>query len=79
MENSTFQIFNTLMQWIVAPVAAFVWVVYMQQQKHATAIAVLQAESITAKAAHERDIREIKDTTKAIFAKLDSIEEGLRK
>ena len=79
MESNALQIFSTLMQWIVAPVAAFVWFIYMQQQKHATAIAVLQAESVTAKAAHERDIREIKETTKAIFVKLDSIEEGLRK
>ena len=67
------------MQWIVAPVAAFVWLIYQKQQRHDTAIAVLQAESITARAAHDREIKEIRETTRAIFAKLDSIEEALRK
>jgi hypothetical protein len=51
----------------------------MKQQQHSTAIAVLQAESLTARQAHDREIKEIKDTTRAIFAKLDSIEEALRK
>jgi hypothetical protein len=67
------------MQWIIAPVAGFVWLIYMKQQQHSTAIAVLQAESLTARQAHDREIKEIKDTTRAIFAKLDSIEEALRK
>jgi Tfp pilus assembly protein PilN len=79
MNENAFQILGAVMQWIIAPVAAFVWLIYVKQQTHATAIAVLQAESLTAKQAHDREIKEIKDTTRAIFAKLDSIEEALRK
>jgi Tfp pilus assembly protein PilN len=79
MDENGFQIFGAIMQYIVLPVAGFVWLIYMKQQQHSTAIAVLQAESITAKEQHNREIKEIKDTTRAIFAKLDSIEEALRK
>jgi Tfp pilus assembly protein PilN len=79
MSEQAFQMLSAIMQWIIAPVAAFVWLIYVKQQAHSTAIAVLQAESITAKQAHDREIKEIKDTTRAIFVKLDSIEEALRK
>jgi Tfp pilus assembly protein PilN len=79
MDENGFQIFGAIMQYIVLPVAGFVWLIFVKQQTHATAIAVLQAESLTAKQAHDREIKEIKDTTRAIFAKLDSIEEALRK
>jgi Tfp pilus assembly protein PilN len=79
MNAHAFEILGAIMQWVIAPVAAFVWFIYMKQQQHSTAIAVLQAESLTARQAHDREIKEIKDTTRAIFAKLDSIEEALRK
>jgi hypothetical protein len=79
MNADAFQTLGLIMQWIIAPVAGFVWLLYMKQQQHSTAIAVLQAESLTARQAHDREIKEIKDTTRAIFAKLDSIEEALRK
>jgi Tfp pilus assembly protein PilN len=79
MNAQAFEILGAILQFVVAPVAAFVWLIYVKQQTHATAIAVLQAESITARQAHDREIKEIKDTTRAIFAKLDSIEEALRK
>lgn len=79
MDNETFRIFNSVMQWIIMPVAAFVWVIYRQQQQHETAIAVLQAETATARLAHDREIKEIRETSRAIMAKLDSIEQALRK
>lgn len=79
MDGEGLKIFNMLMQWIVMPVAAFVWLIYRQQQTHETAIAVLQAESLTARTAHDREIKEIRETTRAIMSKLDSIEEALRK
>jgi Tfp pilus assembly protein PilN len=79
MNADSFQMLGAIMQWVIAPVAGFVWLIYMKQQQHSTAIAVLQAESITAKEQHNREIKEIKDTTRAIFVKLDSIEEALRK
>ena len=73
------KLLSTLMQWVVAPVAAFVWVMYQKQQKHDTAIAVLQAETSASRTAHDREIKEIRETSRAIMAKLDSIEEALRK
>lgn len=79
MDGEAFKILNALMQWIIAPVAAFVWLIYQKQQNHSTAIAVLQAQTETARVAHDREIKEIRETTRAIMAKLDSIEEALRK
>jgi hypothetical protein len=79
LDDQALKVLNILMQWIVMPVAAFVWVIYRQQQKHDTAIAVLQAQTETARQAHDREIKEIRETSRAIMAKLDSIEEALRK
>ena len=79
MEGEGLKIFNMLMQWIVMPVAAFVWLIYQKQQSHTTSIAVLQAETATAKLAHDREIKEIRETSRAIMEKLNSIEEALRK
>ena len=79
MYGEAFRVLNAIMQWIIAPVAAFVWVIYRQQQKHETAIAVLQSESMTSRVSHDREIKEIRETTRAIMNKLDSIEEALRK
>ena len=79
IDDQTIKVLSVIMQWIIAPVAAFVWVIYRQQQTHETAIAVLQAETASAKLAHDREIKEIRETSRAIMAKLDSIEEALRK
>lgn len=79
MDNETFRILNSIIQWVVMPVAAFVWIIYRQQQTHETAIAVLQAQTVTSTLAHDREIKEIRETSRAIMAKLDSIEEALRK
>lgn len=72
-------VLNTIMQWVVAPVAAFVWLNYMKIQQHATDIAVLKATTASAQEAHDREIKEIRETSRAIMAKLDSIEQALRK
>lgn len=79
IDDQTLKMLNAVMQWIVMPVAAFVWVIYRQQHKHETAIAVLQTATDTARLAHDREIKEIRETSRAIMAKLDSIEEALRK
>lgn len=79
LEQNALNFFSSLMQWVVAPVAAFVWLIYQKQQQHNTEIAVLQAETATARLAHDREIKEIRETSRAIMAKLDSIEEALRK
>lgn len=73
------EIFHEVMQWIIAPVAAFVLYLHQRTQTHATDIAVLKANTASIKDAHEREMNEIRETTRAIMAKLDSIELAMRK
>ena len=70
---------DAVMKWVVAPVAAFVWVLYRTQQVQATDIAVLKAEAAANKQAHDREFKQLQDNFKAVFAKLDDIERALRK
>lgn len=79
MESSALDIVDVVLKWVVAPVGAFVWIIYQKQQKHETAIAVLEAATQAATLAHDREIKEIRETSRAIMAKLDSIEAALRK
>lgn len=73
------EIIDTIMQWIVAPVAAFVWLLHSRTQQHETEIAVLRATQETTKEFHDREFKELRDALKAINTKLDSIEQALRK
>ncbi len=68
-----------LMQWVVVPVAGFVWLMHKTQQDHSTKLAVLQAVHEANKEAHDREFKEMRDSFKAVFAKLDNIEQALRK
>ncbi len=77
--SQALDILSVVMQWIIAPVAAFVWVLYSKQQVHHTDIAVLKSETASARLAHDREIKEIRETSRAIMDKLSSIEEALRK
>ena len=79
LDGQGLQILSTVMQWIIAPVAAFVWVLYQRQQNHTTDIAVLKTQIEASTLAHDREIKEIRETSRAIMAKLDSIEMALRK
>lgn len=79
MQASALEILNTVMQWIIAPIGAAVWLMYREQQSHTTDIAVLEAKVAATQLAHDREIKEIRETSRAIMAKLDSIEEALRK
>jgi hypothetical protein len=72
-------ILDAVMKWIVAPVAAFVWVLYRTQQGHQIDIAVLKAVHEANKEAHDREFKEMRDSFKTVFAKLDTIEQALRK
>lgn len=67
------------MQWVVAPLIVFLFMVYRRQQEHHTDIAVLKAETSAAKVAHDREFKELRDSIRGIFDKLNSIEEALRK
>lgn len=70
---------DAAMKWIVAPVAAFVWLLHNRTQEHATDIAVLKATTMANKEAHDREFKELRENFKAVFTKLDNIEQALRK
>ena len=73
------ELLSEIMKWVVAPVAAFVWMTHRKVNDHETRIAVQQSEIISLREAHGREIKEIKHTMHRIFEKLDSIEQSLRK
>jgi hypothetical protein len=73
------EVLEGVMKWIVAPIAAFVFMQYRTQQEHSTDIAVLKAEAQANKQAHDREFKQLQDNFKAVFTKLDNIEQALRK
>jgi Na+-translocating ferredoxin:NAD+ oxidoreductase RnfC subunit len=50
------------MQWIVAPVAGFVFLIYRTQQDHATKLAVLSAVHDANKEAYDREFKEMRES-----------------
>ena len=70
---------NSVMQWIIAPIAAGVIFMYRTQQTHATQIAVLQAVHEANKEAHDREFKAMRENFRRVFEKLYSIEAVLRK
>lgn len=67
------------LKWVVAPIAAFIWVMYNKQQEHHVELAVIKNQIEANKQAHDRENKELRDNLRAIFSKLDSIETALRK
>ena len=67
-----------IVQWLAAPVAAFVWMLHVTIGKHETSIAVLQSQIMSDKLAHDREMKDVKDALRSIAAKLDNIEQALR-
>jgi Tfp pilus assembly protein PilN len=65
-------------QWLAAPLAFVVWFLFMKSTKNERDIAVLQAQYESNRLAYDREMKELKETVKAIFTKLDSIEQSLR-
>ena len=65
-------------QWLAAPLAFGVWFLFMQSTKNERDIAVLQAQYESNRLAYDREMKELKETVKAIFTKLDNIEQALR-
>lgn len=78
-EINLIEVGKMLMQWVVLPISAFVWLMYRTQQDHAMKLAVLAAVHEANKEAHDREFKEMRDNFKAVFAKLESIEQALRK
>jgi len=78
-ELNLFEVGKALMQWVILPISAFIWLMYKTQQDHATKLAVLAAVHEANKEAHDREFKEMRENFKAVFAKLDNIEQALRK
>ena len=72
-------VINVVMQWIVAPVAGFVWLLHIKTQQNITDIAVIKAQIASTKESSDREFKEVKDSFKAVMEKLDNIEQHLRK
>jgi hypothetical protein len=68
-----------MMQWIVAPVAAFVFMMHRRMQGHDTDIAVLKAMQVSTKEAYDREFSEVGEGFRNVLTKLESIEQHLRK
>jgi hypothetical protein len=73
------EVLDAIMKWIVAPVAAFVYLMWNKQQVHSTDIAVIKAVQAANKEAHDREFKEVKNSFKAVMDKLENIEQHLRK
>lgn len=72
------EMIDLIMQWLVAPVIIVVWHLFTRCTKHDTEIAVLKSQLESSKVSYDREMKEMKETIKAIFLKLDSIEQSLR-
>ena len=73
------EVLDIILQWVVAPVAAFVWLLHSRSQAQSTEIAVLRAMHEANNEFHDREFKELRDTLKTINNKLDSIEQAMRK
>ena len=67
-----------IIQWLIAPVAAFVWIIHVKVSRHDTDIAVLKSQILSDKLAHDREMKDVKEALRSIAAKLDNIEQALR-
>lgn len=72
-------ILRMLIQWGVVPLVGFVWLLHKNQQNHNTEIAVLKAVYDANKESHDREFKEVKESFKTVLAKLEGIEQHLRK
>lgn len=70
---------DLIIQYLAAPLAAVVWMLFNRVNKNEKDIAVLQSQISADKTSHDREMKEMKETIKAIFNKLDNIEQALRK
>ena len=67
-----------VIQWLIAPVAAFVWMMYIKISRHDTDIAVLKSQIMSDKLSHDREMKDVKEALRSIASKLDNIEQALR-
>jgi len=73
-----YEMIDLFMQWLVAPIIVVVWVLFNKVNKNERDIAVIQAQHEVSRVSYDREMKEMKETIKAIFNKLDTIEQALR-
>jgi len=73
-----YEMIDLFMQWLVAPIIVVVWVLFNKVNKNERDIAVIQAQHEVSRISYDREMKEMKETIKAIFNKLDNIEQALR-
>ena len=73
-----YEMIDIFMQWLIAPIVVVVWILFNKSTKNERDIAVIQAQYEQRSLHHDREMKEMKETIKAIFMKLDSIEQTLR-
>ena len=70
---------DQIMTYVVLPVGGFVLWMHQKQVTHYTKITVLEKLFEQTNLTHDREIKEIKDQVRDINAKLDRIEQTMRK
>jgi len=73
------EIIGGIIQWVIFPILYLQYTFYQQLKKQDKELAVLQAKSEVQTESTDRELKEIKQTVNRIFAKLDSLENTLRK
>jgi len=73
------ELIEFILKWLGVPLAGFGWHIYSKQQEHHTSLEVLKTQIRADKDSHERENSEMRESLRAIFGKLDSIETALRK
>jgi len=79
MPAQAIDLIQTVLQWVTAPIIAFVVWLHNRVQNHETDIKVLKAQADLLHASHREEMAQIRETTRAIMIKLDNIEQALRK
>jgi ABC-type iron transport system FetAB ATPase subunit len=78
-KGAAMDVLEAVMKWVVAPVAAFVWILHSKQQTHSTDIEVLKAQASATNKAHDLEMKNLQILIQKVFDKLDNIEASLRK
>lgn len=77
--TSVNELIDLALKYVILPVGGFVWMMHNKLQAQSTEIAVMKTEMAAAKEARNVAEAKMEKTVDAIFAKLDSIEQALRK
>ena len=78
-DPNVFELVKALLQFAVLPLGAAMWAHYAMTQRHEKQIAVIQSEHALVKENHDREFKEVRESFKRIFDKLDEIQKDMQK